>query len=62
MGSVVSLESSREPAGLKTPITPGDGNAEKAMEMMATIHEVETGGFPYIAPTNEKEENAPFAE
>ena len=55
----VTLEQSQDGVGLHTPITPGDGNADKAMEMMTTIHEA---GFPYIAPTNDQEENDPFAD
>lgn len=59
--SIVSMEPTPS-QDMRTPMTPADNNAQNAMEMMATIHEEEDGGFPYTAPMNRKEENGTFVD
>merc|ERR1739842_174181 len=52
--STVTLEPSRDSMGLHTPITPEDGNAHKALEMMTSISEAGRNSIPYAAPRTEQ--------
>lgn len=59
--STVTLEPSNV-MGLHTPITPEDGNARKALEMMATIPEAGRNSMPYSAPISPPPENEQYAD